>query len=160
MSISTKEQLDLVYQCFKQMDDIFHAYAVEQHLSDSAFWVLYALCERKKPYTQNELCQEWYYTKQTVHSAVASLTKAGYVQLEHIPGSRNKKSIALTQAGCAYVDAHIRPLMDAEQRAFEQLSDRERDSYLQLVKKHIQLFRQAVETHKEEMQSSEDLSSQ
>lgn len=157
MPVSTKEQLEQLYQCFKQIDDIFHTYAVGQGLSDSAFWILYALSEAKKPYTQNELCEEWYYTKQTVHSAVAGLSKAGLVQLEHVPGSRNSKRITLTPGGRAYVEARIQPLLDAEQRSFERFSGEERSRYLQLVKKHITLFCEAVEALKTEQSSSEDL---
>lgn len=144
MSGSAKDQLDHIYQCFKQMDDLFHSYAAERNLSDSAFWILYALCETEKPYTQNELCEEWHYTKQTVHSAVASLTSAGYIRLEHLPGSRNSKSIVLTSAGRGYVSAHIRPLLRAELRVFAQLSAQERADYLRLAQKHAALLSQAV----------------
>lgn len=148
MSDSITAQRSQILQCFKQMDDLYHAYAVEQHLSDSAFWILYALCEAEKPYTQNDLCEEWYYTKQTVHSTIAGLAKAGYIRLEHLPGSRNKKTILLTQAGQIYVDRHIRPLIDAEETAFGQLSEEERAGYFRLLRKHIALFSEAVNTMK------------
>lgn len=144
MSDSIKIQQAQILQCFKQMDELFHVYAAERGLSDSAFWILYTLCEAEKPYTQNDLCEEWYYTKQTIHSAVASLKKAGYILLEHVPGSRNSKSIALTVAGRAYAEAHIQPLLDAERSAFERMSGEERRSYCHLVKRHLQLFSEAV----------------
>lgn len=144
MPDSAKLQQDQILQCYKQMDDIFHAYAVEKQLSDSAFWILYTLCGAEKPYTQNDFCEEWYYTKQTIHSAVAGLISAGYVRLEHIQGSRNSKEVALTEAGRAYVEAHIRPLLDAEYAAFLRLGGAERDEYVRLVKKHLSLFSEAV----------------
>lgn len=137
-------QQEQILQYFKQMDDIFHAYAVENGLSDSAFWILYTLYQAEKPYTQNDFCEEWYYSKQTVHSAVAILVKAGYIELEHIPGSRNSKCIALTKEGRTYADIYIRPILEAEQRAFAGLSGEERDTYLRLVKKHLDLLDREV----------------
>lgn len=139
-----KPQYEKIMQCFKQMDDIFHTYAVESGLSDSAFWILYTLCQAEKSYTQNDFCKEWYYSKQTVHSAVAGLIKIGYAELEHVPGSRNSKCIVLTKAGHAYAATHIQPILKAEQQAFAGMSDKERDTYSHLVKKHLDLLDQAV----------------
>lgn len=155
-----ESQQEQIIQCYKQMDDIFHAYAVANGLSDSTFWILYTLCQSEKPYTQNDFCEEWYYSKQTVHSAVAILVKAGYVRLEHVPGSRNSKCIVLTEAGKRYGALHIQPILEAERRAFAGLTQEERQLYFQLVKKHLALFGQAVEELHTHKQSSEDSPSQ
>ena len=42
---SSRSRQDQILQCYKEMDDIFHVYAVEHGLSDSAFWILYTLCQ-------------------------------------------------------------------------------------------------------------------
>lgn len=132
-------------QCFKQMDDIFHAYAASHGLSDSAFWILYTLYESDTPYTQNDLCMTWYYPKQTIHSAVANLVKAGHVSLVPMPNRRNSKRIVLTASGRAYAQTHVGPLLAAEERAFAQLTKEERDAYLRLAKKHLALLSSAVD---------------
>lgn len=159
MADSANLRLTQIWQCFKQIDTIFHTYAAEQQLSDSAFWILYTLCLGDGPYTQNDLCEECCFSKQTTHSAVAGLVKAGYVRLEHLPGSRNSKSVALTPAGHTYADAHIRPAMRAEFAAFDRLSTAEQDAYYQLVRRHLTLFGEEVAALKEP-HSSEDLLSQ
>ena len=141
---SSRSRQDQILQCYKEMDDIFHVYAVEHGLSDSAFWILYTLCQAEKTYTQNDFCEEWYYPKQTVHSAVAGLIKTGYVTLEHVPGSRNIKGIVLTAKGSEYSDAHIQPIVTAERRAFAQLSEEEQAIYFRLVRKHLDLFDREV----------------
>lgn len=144
MSDTMKHQQEQIVQCFKQMDDIFHVCAIRSGISDSAFWILYTLCQAEKPYTQNDFCEEWYFSKQTIHSAVANLVKAGYVKLEHISGSRNSKCIVLTEEGCAFTAIHIKPILEAEQRAFDGLSNEELNIYLCLVKKHLDLFDKEV----------------
>lgn len=144
MSNPAKPQYEQIIQYFKQTDDVFHAYAVEKGLSDSSFWVLYSLCDSEVPYTQNDLCAELCYSKQTVHSSVSVLVKKGYVELEHVPGSRNSKHIILTEKGRTFADIHIQPLLNAEQRAFAKLSDDEINTYLYLVKKHLDLLESEV----------------
>lgn len=129
-------------QCYRKSDEIFHLYALEKGLADSSFWVLYTLCEAKTPLTQNDLCAMWYLPKQTIHSAVASLVKMGYVTLEHAPGSRNRKHILLTSDGRDYTNHHILPILEAERRAFAGLDAEERRLACALIQKYLALFRQ------------------
>ena len=147
---TSRSRQDQILQCYKEMDDIFHTYAVEHGMSDSAFWILYTLCQADKPYTQNDFCEEWYYSKQTVHSAVAGLIKSGYVTLEHVPGSRNSKCIVLTAKGRDYTAVHIEPIVTAERRAFAGLSKEEQDVYFHVVRKHLDLFDREVKNLKTE----------
>lgn len=144
MTESIDQQLARLVQTYKRTDDIFHAYAVKQGLSDCAFWILYALCEDDQPCAQNDLCEKWYYSKQTVHSAVSSLMKADYVSLSHMPGSRNRKLIILTPAGRKYVKERIRPVMDAEERALARLSAEERSQYIVTSERHTQFLADEV----------------
>lgn len=138
MTDTLKEQHLRLVKDYKRTDDVFHAYAVRQGLSDCAFWLLYALCEDDRPYTQNDLCEQWYYSKQTVNSAVSNLIKAGYIDL--ISGARNRKLISLTPVGQKYVEAHIRPVIEAEQRALAGLTAEERSLYIALSERHTQLL--------------------
>lgn len=137
MSEKMELQLAQLNQCFKQVDEIYHKLAVRYKLSDSAFWILYSLCESKEPCTQNDFCQDWFFPKQTVNSTIANLVKVGYIALESMPGSRNSKRIVMTEAGKAYTKGTIKPLLRAEQAAFERMSEEERETYLELTRKHI-----------------------
>ena len=49
--------------------------------------------------TQQEICNACFLPKQTVNTAIAGLAQKGLVELELIPGPRNKKRILLTDAG-------------------------------------------------------------
>lgn len=144
MSENILKALEQFNQSIKQIDDIYHVYAVKCGLSDSAFWILYSLCQADKPYTQNDFCTEWYYPKQTVNSTVSNLIKHGYVILESTPGTRKSKEIVLTDAGKAYTEKTIRPLLEAEQRAFEKMSAAEREAYLILINRHHDLLEQEL----------------
>ena len=113
----------------KKQDEIYHQCAKRAGLADAQFWVLYALCESKEPLCQNTFCENWCYSKQTVCTAVASLEKAGLVQLTFTEGSRKQKDLFLTEKGEAFCDQSVRSVQEAEEKVLEALSDEERNKF-------------------------------
>ena len=87
------EFIDQIEQQRKEQDAIYHNVAVAYGLSDTAMWVLYFVSNSKEVCTQHNLCQQSYYAKQTINTAITNLVKNGYVDLELIPGTRNHKKI-------------------------------------------------------------------
>ena len=78
--MTVSEQIETLNQHLKETDAIYHSAAVRFGLSDSAFWILYAIADSQRTYTQNELCGAWSYSKQTVNSAIQSLIRQGVCQ--------------------------------------------------------------------------------
>ena len=68
-------QITLYNQLIKEMDDLYRVYAKNCNLSETAFWILYCIREREKEaFTQREICDYWFYTPQTVNSALKNMT--------------------------------------------------------------------------------------
>lgn len=61
--------------------------------------ILYFASDEETVLTQQEICNACFLPKQTVNTAIAGLAQKGLVELELIPGTRNKKRILLTDAG-------------------------------------------------------------
>ena len=61
--------------------------------------ILYFASDEETVLTQQEICNACFLSKQTVNTAIAGLAQKGLVELELIPGTRNKKRILLTDAG-------------------------------------------------------------
>lgn len=131
-------------QLAKELDELYQLYAKKSGLSETAFWILYCIHERKEPYTQKELCEIWSYSRQTVNSALKNLEAEGTICLEPVAGNRKNKLLVLTPAGEALVAAVVAPLVQAEKAAFAQLGERETDEFLQLTRRHIELLRAEV----------------
>ena len=110
MNNNVKEQLAALNQLDRKQGELYHRFAVRLGISDTAFWVLYSLCESDEIYTQNSLAELWCIPKQTINSAINVLVKAGYVQLAPIQKARNSK--------------------------FSRLSETERDTAVALSEKH------------------------
>ena len=123
-------------QLYKEMDQVYHQYARDRNISDTALWLLYSLCEEEGPYTQRELCTAWHWPPQTVNSALKSLEKQGILRLDPQPGSRKNKLVQLTGAGRRLVQEAIGPVFLAEKRALESLEPEEQEQLLALTKRY------------------------
>ena len=129
----------------KEQDFIYHNVAVKFGLSDTAMWVLYNVYASEDTITQQELCRQCFFAKQTVNTAITSLSKNGYVELEAIPGTRNQKKILLTEKGNALAKNTVAPLIDAESRAYSALSNEELEAYLEMTTRLTLALREETE---------------
>lgn len=124
-------------QLQKNYEGLYHKFARQCGLSDSAFWIIYSVKEREEAFTQKELCKEWFYSKQTVNSALKQLQTQGIIKLMPLPGNKKNKQIYLTEEGELLAKQTVIPLMEAEHCAFGALSGKERREFLNLTKKYI-----------------------
>lgn len=132
-------------QLFKREDEIYHRYGSFCGLSDPAIWVLYTLYEEKNAvYTQNDLVSMWFLPKQTINYTVNCFVKSGWVKLEQLQGSRNSKAVILTEEGRHICEEKIRPLMIAEERSIQKLSENEQELLLKLSEKQCSYFEEEI----------------
>ena len=111
---------------YMEQDDIYSAYAAHFGLSDTAFWILYAICESDEVKTQNALADAFHIPRQSINSAAALLVKQGYVALEQ----------RLTDTGKAFCGRVIYPFFAIEGRALDALgADAKR--YVELTRRMI-----------------------
>ena len=122
------KQLD---QLMKEYDAIYHTAAVAYGLSDTAMWILYMVSDATETCTQQDLCRQCCFPKQTINN----LIRNGYLTLETLSGTRNSKRIMLTDPGRALMQTTIDPLKQAEDAAYGNFSDAERQCYLELTRR-------------------------
>ena len=137
--------IDQLDQQFKQQDAIYHSAAVKCGLSDSAMWVLYVVSESEKDCTQQELCRQCFFPKQTVNTAIARLCKNDCMSLEVIPGTRNQKKILLTGKGTELAEKTVGRLVEAEERAYAALTPEELQAYLDMTARLTAALREETE---------------
>lgn len=121
MSDEFKEYLELVNQQIKELVGIYRGAVSRSGISENEFWVWYSLVAVDGEYSQQDICSTWSLSKQTVNTIVMHMVQKGFVTLEVVPGTRNRKNIHLTQAGREYGENIVTPISEAEQRAFEKL---------------------------------------
>lgn len=136
MDESTKKKVDTIIQKIKELNSLYHIAAGKSGISDGEISIWSALLSTEE-YSQQDLCELLFLSKQTVNSLIASLIKKGYVVLEHVPGTRNRKVIRLTEEGQNYGQSRVMWIFEAEQRAMEETDPKEVQACISMLEKYI-----------------------
>lgn len=144
MNEQIKKQQGILNQQEKELTAIYHSAAIKYGISDSELWVWYALLVWGGEYSQQDICDIWSLPKQTVNSVITNLTKKGYVFLEPVPGTRNRKIIRLTEAGKAFGENSVLHIYEAETRAIGKMPEQELKTFIALMGKYITLLREEI----------------
>ncbi len=132
-----EQQLQVLNRLYKESDHIYSKLASKLGMTDTTFWVLYAVAHAEEPMTQNDLCNDFFFPVQTIHSAINNLRKDGLLELQVIPGTRNRKAILLTEKGKTFVADTISKADEIEKSALLSFTAEERELYLSLFRRHI-----------------------
>lgn len=153
VSPQARALLDKTNRQFNESNALYHTVAQRCGLSDTAFWVLYALYTDAEPLTQNRLAAEWALPKQTLNSAVAAMVKKGMVTLSPGQGAHSGKIIALTEKGRAVANRTVAPVIYAEQEALTAVGLDEMETSWRICQEHLKRLRSQFDTldlHKQE----------
>lgn len=141
MEQTLQQQLSTLNRLYKESDEIYRGIAGRYGLTDTAFWILYAITHTDGDCTQNDLCNDWFYPVQTINSAVGNLQKKELVRLETITGTKNRKRILLTDAGKTFTERIISKIDELEKNAFLLFTNEERETYISLYQRHNEYIR-------------------
>lgn len=136
-----QQQLQVLNRLYKESDHIYSSLASKLGMTDTTFWVLYAIAHSEQALAQNDLCSDFFFPVQTIHSAVNNLRGDGLVELQVIPGTRNRKAILLTEKGKGFVADTINKADEIEKNAFLCFNKEEREQYLSLFRRHIEYLK-------------------
>lgn len=131
MNNKVQQQIVQFNLLFKQYDDLYRSAAQKFDMPELALWILYTLRE-KSNCTQKDLVDLLLHPKQSIHAALKTLIKDGYVMLEYMENNRRNKYIRLTDAGVVLAEQTADQIVYAENNAFLSLTNEERESILHL----------------------------
>ena len=117
------------------LDHIYSEFSRACGLSDCAYWMLVDTSTAGGSIAVSRLTSEWFYSKQTINSAIKTLTARGFATLEFAEGSRKNKVVRLTEAGMRFAEQYALPAQEAEQQAFEVLDPWEQREIMRLIEK-------------------------
>lgn len=146
MNENFKEQLEIMNQQTKELASLYQKAASNKAgKSVNEFWIWYALLILGGEYSQQDICDTWSLPKQTVNTIVTNLVKKGYVTLEVVPGTRNRKIIRVTDEGKEYGESIVMPVYEAEVSALQQISEQERTIFISMLGKYINLLKKEID---------------
>ncbi len=139
------------------LDRIYSEFARTCGLSDCAYWMLVDTSAAGGSIAVSRLTSEWFYSKQTINSAIKALTARGFATLEFAEGSRKNKVVSLTEEGRRFAKRYAMPAQGAEQRAFDALEPCEQREIMRLIGKFSQVLGEECEAFKRQV-AAEDQS--
>ena len=143
MKVSFVEELRRFNRVYREMDEFYHKVAVNCGVSDSAFWILYAICENGDGCLQKDICNMFSVSKQTIHSAIRKLEQDGYLYLA--AGKGRDKHIYLTEKGAELIEKKIAPTITMENKTFERMGEEESRKMLSLTEQYIRFLKENYE---------------
>ena len=143
--MDTMEFIMQIEQQRKEQDALYHSVAVKYGLSDTALWVLYLVSEDCADLTQQDLCRQVCFAKQTINTAVNSLVTNGFLERIPIQGTRNHKKLRLTPAGWELANRTTGRLKKAEENAYGRLTEAELQAYLDVKGRLTAYLREETE---------------
>lgn len=117
------------------LDHIYSEFSRTCGLSDCAYWMLVDTGTAGGSIAVSRLTSEWFYSKQTINSAIKTLTARGFATLGFAEGSRKNKVVSLTEEGRQFAERYALPAQEAEQQAFEVLEPWEQREIMRLIGK-------------------------
>lgn len=138
------EKQEAINQIFEFIDDIYSQYSNSFGITDTELSILYALSEHDGEYLQSDICKEWSYSLQTIHTTIKNMEKRGLIELIRKSDNKKNKYIHLTEAGRMLVDSIMMPLIAAEAEALGMLSAEEQDILLPILQKYATALKEAV----------------
>ena len=139
------------------LDRIYSEFARTCGLSECAYWMLVDTSTAGGSIAVSRLTSEWFYSKQTINSAIKTLTARGFATLEFAEGSRKNKVVSLTEEGRRFAKRYAMPAQEAEQRAFDALEPCEQREIMRLIGKFSQVLGEECEAFKRQV-AAEDQS--
>ncbi len=144
MEQNIKQNLEALNQIYEMIDDIYDSYAASFQITDVELWVLYALSEHNGNCLQTDICRNWYYSLQTIHTTIKNMERKGLIKLICQQGNKKNKYIHLTEMGKKLVAEIIIPLTQAEQTAISTLTEEEQNLLLPLLQKQANALKTEV----------------
>lgn len=125
-----------------EIESVYHEAALRFGMSDSALMILYVLCGQDGACALADLPYFTGLSKQTLNSAVRKLEAEGTI--ESVAVGARKKELRLTEAGRALCAKTVERLIEAENALFETWEPAERQLYLTLTKRYLDMIRDKV----------------
>lgn len=126
-----------------EMQSLYHQSSLKFGITDSVSIVLYSIYDLGNECLLSDVYKNSGISKQTINSAIRGLEADGVLYLEQYNG-RSKK-IILTAKGKEYVQKTAARLFQAEMDAFDSWTDDEISTYIHLMEKYADCFRQQID---------------
>ena len=143
MDQKRRTQIHRINYLTSEMESFYHQASLKLGVSDSVSMVLYTIYDTGESCLLSDIYKKTGISKQTINSAIRTLEASDILYL--IPYTGRAKKVILTQKGKDYIQKTAAKIYQAEIRAFDTWSEEEINTYMELMEKYADCFRQQIE---------------
>lgn len=143
MEYSHRKDIHRINHLSTELESLYHLSSLKLGITDSVSVVLYSIYDAGGECMLGDIYKGSGISKQTVNSAIRGLEADGILYLEQHDG--RAKKVILTGKGKKYVQTTAARLRQAEENAFDTWTEDEINTYIRLMQKYADCFRQQVE---------------
>lgn len=126
-----------------ELESLYHRSSIKLGITDSVSMVLYTIYDEGGECLLSDIYKNSGISKQTINSAIRNLEAQDILYLRQHSG-RSKVAI-LTEKGKEFAEETVGKICRAECDAFDSWTEEEIKTYLRLMEKYIDCFRQQIE---------------
>lgn len=143
MDQKRRTQIHRINYLTSEMESFYHQASLKLGVSDSVSMVLYTIYDTGESCLLSDIYKKTGISKQTINSAIRTLEASDILYLA--PYTGRAKKVILTQKGKDYIQKTAAKIYQAEIRAFDTWSEEEINTYMELMEKYADCFRQQIE---------------
>ncbi|MCI1218299.1 MarR family winged helix-turn-helix transcriptional regulator [Bifidobacterium crudilactis] len=140
MFMNVKEVIDHSYDAWFGMNHFYEEWAKSHGMTGNTLMIFYVISNIGPDVTPRKIIDKLHLPKQTVTSTLNVMEGKGYIIRETSPNSGREKVIQLTDSGQRLSDGILAQLYEVESGAYSQLSSEERDEFIRINQKLLDLL--------------------
>ncbi len=139
----SKDNLAIFNMLWKEQNEIYRKASKRFGMSESVFWILYALLEAGGTMGQREISAAICMPKQTTNTALKKLETEGMITMSE-SSSRRCKDVSLTEKGRSAAELTAGRVIAAEHTALDKLSEKEQEQFLGTFSKYNKILNKTI----------------
>ena len=122
-----------------EIDSIYQMLLQNKSISDSEYAIIFAILGLGEGCLQKEIAEISYISKKTINTTIKKFERDGIIELK--AGKYPNMHIYLTDNGKKYIQEHIIPIIEIENKFMENIPDDEFEKFSGLYEKYMSKFK-------------------
>ena len=138
MDYQISNKVKYIHKILCETEKIYYSMLKRANLTDSEYVLLFSVLQMGEGCSQKDISENTYISTKTLNSTVKKLKQEGLIQLER--GKYPNQYIYLTEKGKEFLKEKLLPIIEAENKILEKVSDDDFDNFTSIVTKYTDMF--------------------
>lgn len=142
MSMNMNKLSERYDELWRETNALYEEWAKRRKISYHDLLVIISIAQSECPCTQKQICEQWFFPKQTIHSILQNFLKKGWIHFAPLESDRRNKQIIFTPEGEELAQNILNELEEHERRVWERIGARKSKVLLEYTALFNQYFKE------------------